>query len=290
MNVAVTPCGGPQGCRFGTKGIIAMETEANIPGLKPVIREPREGPAKPQRSNRVRLRLRIPERDLGVPRPSRVDGPAVVARPALVPSLDVDELPELPQRLKTGIDRFLAANALLVLSPLLLAVALAIKLDSRGPVVFRQKRHGQNMELFTIYKFRTMRVEEEADGFVQATREDERVTRLGRLLRRASLDELPQFYNVLRGDMSLVGPRPHPVALDTRYVAGLDNYTARYSVKPGITGWAQINGHRGPTEVEGSMEARLDRDLYYIENWSLGLDLKILLITPFLGLFGKNAF
>ncbi|MEM7429370.1 MAG: sugar transferase [Pseudomonadota bacterium] len=236
------------------------------------------------------MRARLPERDLGRPRISRTDvstAPEFLA-PVPVPAAEDDSA--LPRRIKILLDRLIAATAMIALAPMLMLIALAIKLESRGPVVFRQERHGRKMELFTIYKFRTMHVTSEVRGFVQATRGDDRTTRVGRLLRRASLDELPQLYNVLRGDMSLVGPRPHPVDLDARYLGVLPRYAERYSVRPGITGWAQIQGYRGPTEVEGSMEARLESDLYYAENWSIWLDLKIMLVTPFFGIFGKNAF
>jgi putative colanic acid biosynthesis UDP-glucose lipid carrier transferase len=188
-------------------------------------------------------------------------------------------------------DRVLSAIALLIFAPLLGAIALAIKLDSPGPVLFRQKRYGFANNEFTVFKFRTMRhrpVEE--PGVPQARRNDPRITRLGAFLRRSSLDELPQLLNVLRGDMSLVGPRPHAVAHNVQFAQIIDDYLSRHRVKPGITGWAQINGLRGETDTPEKMRARVEHDLYYIDNWSLLLDLKILLLTPLRGFVNKNAY
>ena len=190
---------------------------------------------------------------------------------------------------KRGLDICLAAAGLLVLAPMLAVVALAIKLDSPGPVFFAQRRHGLNRKEFKIFKLRTMSVMEDGAHAVQAARKDARVTRVGSLLRKTSIDELPQLFNVLRGDMSLVGPRPHPLSLDNQYAGELETYSSRHKVKPGITGWAQIHGHRGPTDKPGLMQSRVQHDLHYINNWSFWLDLKIIAATPFLGVIHKNA-
>ncbi|ABS63540.1 sugar transferase [Parvibaculum lavamentivorans DS-1] len=187
-------------------------------------------------------------------------------------------------------DRVLAALLLIGFAPLLLLVAAAVKLDSRGPVIFKQKRHGFNHEVFNLYKFRTMYVAEGSGRVVQATRNDPRVTRVGRFLRKTSLDELPQLFNVLIGEMSLVGPRPHAIAHNEYYSAVLDRYANRHKVKPGMTGWAQVKGYRGETDTPEKMRRRVEHDLYYIENWSVWLDLKIIIMTPFYGFIGKNAF
>jgi putative colanic acid biosynthesis UDP-glucose lipid carrier transferase len=187
-------------------------------------------------------------------------------------------------------DRLLAGLMLIVAAPILLLIAIAIKFDSRGPIFFAQRRHGFNHKIITVLKFRTMYVAEDGPVVPQATRNDHRVTRVGRFLRRTSLDELPQLLNVLRGEMSLVGPRPHALAHNEYYSALVESYANRHKMKPGITGWAQINGLRGETDTPEKMRRRVEYDLYYIENWSLWLDLKIILLTPFFGLVGRNAF
>ncbi len=196
--------------------------------------------------------------------------------------------------LKVIEDRVIAALFLLVLSPLLLLIAAAIKLDSRGPVFFKQRRYGFNNELVEVYKFRTLRHEQtDANAARLVTSDDDRVTRVGRFLRRSSFDELPQFITVLKGDMSIVGPRPHAIlakAGDELYGDVVDGYFARHRVKPGITGWAQINGWRGETDTREKILRRTEHDLYYIENWSLLFDLYIILRTPFAMLKGENAF
>jgi exopolysaccharide biosynthesis polyprenyl glycosylphosphotransferase len=161
------------------------------------------------------------------------------------------------------------------LAPVLLAAALAVKLDSPGPVIFRQRRIGINGRPFVIYKFRTMSVVEDGPQIAQARRDDPRVTRVGRLLRPSSIDELPQLFNVLKGEMSLVGPRPHAVSHDDDYGAVIPDYALRRRVRPGITGWAQVNGLRGETTTIEEMEKRVAMDLWYIDNWSLLLDLRI---------------
>jgi Undecaprenyl-phosphate glucose phosphotransferase len=195
---------------------------------------------------------------------------------------------------KAIFDRVVGATALLALSPVMLAVALAVKLDSRGPILFRQKRHGFNNDLVWIYKFRSMYVDmADADAARQVTRGDPRVTRVGRFIRKTSLDELPQLINVVTGQLSLVGPRPHAVATkagNTLYQEAIDGYFARHRMKPGITGWAQINGWRGETDTLEKLERRIEHDLHYIDNWSLAFDLYILAMTP-LSLFNtKNAY
>lgn len=192
---------------------------------------------------------------------------------------------------KVLLDKLVALLALALLSPVLIAIALAVKLDSPGPVLFRQRRHGWDGRIIEVLKFRTMYHGAAFEaGEKQATSDDDRVTRVGRFLRRTSLDELPQFINVLKGDMSVVGPRPHPVALNESYVRRIDAYMQRHRVKPGITGWAQIHGLRGETETLDKMQQRVEYDLYYIEHWSLWLDIKIILLTLFRGWAGKNAY
>lgn len=175
---------------------------------------------------------------------------------------------------------FWGALALLVaLSPLFLAISLLIKLDSPGPAFFRQWRHGFNQRPFRILKFRTMTVTEDGETVTQAVKNDPRVTRIGRHLRRWNLDELPQLVNVLAGHMSLVGPRPHALTHDREYERRIAFYARRHNIKPGITGWAQVNGYRGLTDTEEKMRARVEHDLYYIDNWSIPLDLYILALT-----------
>ena len=191
---------------------------------------------------------------------------------------------------KSLFDKSVALVSLIGLSPLLLATAVAIKLDSKGPVFFRQKRHGYNQKEINVWKFRTMTVMENGSDFKQATKNDARITRIGSFLRKSSIDELPQLFNVLAGEMSIVGPRPHPIALNEDFRARLMHYENRHKVKPGITGWAQVNGYRGPTDEPEKMRKRVEYDLDYIENWSLWFDIKIILATPYYGLISKNAF
>jgi undecaprenyl-phosphate galactose phosphotransferase/putative colanic acid biosynthesis UDP-glucose lipid carrier transferase len=180
---------------------------------------------------------------------------------------------------KRALDVGLAGSLLLLLSPFLLAMAVAIKLDSPGPAIFRQRRGGFDGRQFVIFKFRTMTALEDGGSIAQARQSDPRVTKIGRMLRRTSIDELPQLLNVLRGDMSLVGPRPHALAHDEEYGDRIRAYALRRHVKPGLTGAAQVAGLRGETARLDDMERRIDRDLWYINNWSLCLDLKILLQT-----------
>jgi putative colanic acid biosynthesis UDP-glucose lipid carrier transferase len=193
--------------------------------------------------------------------------------------------------LKAIEDRVLAALILLLISPVLVLIALGVKLTSPGPVLFKQLRHGWDGQTIKVYKFRSMVVHKEEGGQVtQATSKDARVTRFGAFLRRTSLDELPQFFNVLQGRMSIVGPRPHPLSLNEQHKDVIDSYMKRHKVKPGITGWAQINGWRGETDTLEKMQKRVEYDLYYIEHWSLGFDLKIIFLTIFRGFVGKNAY
>jgi Undecaprenyl-phosphate glucose phosphotransferase len=210
-----------------------------------------------------------------------------------VPAINLvaSPLSQTSQLQKEMFDRLFAAAALISLAPLLLGIAIAVKLSSRGPVLFRQKRKGADGHVFTIYKFRSMRLHIEKPGTVsQATRHDARVTRVGAFLRRTSLDELPQFFNVLRGDMSVVGPRPHALEHDDLYQKVVAGYIQRYRIKPGITGWAQINGFRGETDRIEKMERRVEHDLYYLGNWSFALDMRIIAATIVKGLMHNNAY
>jgi len=194
------------------------------------------------------------------------------------------------QLAKRAVDIVGAGLALLLLLPLILLTAAAIKLDSPGPVLFRQRRKGLNSREFVIFKFRSMTVMEDGASVVQAQRWDPRVTRVGRVLRKTSIDELPQLLNVLLGSMSLVGPRPHALAHDDHYGDLLSDYAFRHHVKPGITGWAQVKGYRGETSRVELMEGRVDCDLWYINNWSLFLDLKIMALTFFEVARRRNAY
>ncbi len=195
---------------------------------------------------------------------------------------------------KSIFDKTIASMALLALAPLMAVVALAVKLESKGPVFFRQKRYGFNNELIEVLKFRSMYTEmTDANASRLVTRDDPRVTRVGRLIRKTSLDELPQLFNVLGGTLSLVGPRPHAVqakAADKLYPDVVDGYFARHKVKPGITGWAQIHGWRGETDTPEKIQKRVEHDLYYIDNWSLLLDVYILAKTPASLLKTNNAY
>ena len=213
-----------------------------------------------------------------------------------VPFLDVFDKPlgEWGWFIKALEDRIIAGLALFFLSPVLAAIALAIKLDSKGPVFFKQRRFGFNNELIEVYKFRSMYAElTDHNAERLATRDDPRITRVGRFIRRTSLDELPQLLNVLNGTLSLVGPRPHATkakAANQLYFDIVDGYFARHKVKPGITGWAQINGWRGETDTRDKILKRVEHDLYYIENWSLAFDLYILARTPMALFKGENAY
>jgi undecaprenyl-phosphate galactose phosphotransferase/putative colanic acid biosynthesis UDP-glucose lipid carrier transferase len=196
-----------------------------------------------------------------------------------------------PQRfVKRLMDIFVAALALLFFLPVMALTAIAIKLDSPGPIIFRQNRKGFNGRQFVIFKFRTMTCQENGPAVIQATRDDSRVTAIGRLLRSASIDELPQLMNVLKGDMSLIGPRPHALAHDNYFENILSDYAFRHHVKPGITGWAQCNGARGATPSIEHISERVKLDLWYINNWSLWLDIQILIKTFFEVLRKRNAY
>jgi putative colanic acid biosynthesis UDP-glucose lipid carrier transferase len=196
---------------------------------------------------------------------------------------------EIQPALKRALDLAGAVALLVFCAPLLAALALIVRFDAGGPVFFRQTRLGLNGKPFRIFKFRTMTVSEDGETIVQAKKDDSRITRSGAWLRKTSLDELPQLLNVIAGDMSLVGPRPHARAHDTHYAALIPNYELRQDVKPGITGWAQVNGHRGETPTVAAMRNRVDFDIWYAKNASFVLDLKILVATPFAVATGRNA-
>ncbi|WP_460881854.1 undecaprenyl-phosphate glucose phosphotransferase [Pseudaeromonas pectinilytica] len=187
-------------------------------------------------------------------------------------------------------DIVLASMITVLISPVLIIIAVAVKLTSPGPVVFKQRRYGIDGKSIEIWKFRSMSVMENGDKVVQATKGDSRLTCIGGFLRATSLDELPQFINVLKGDMSIVGPRPHAVAHNEEYRKLIKGYMLRHKVKPGITGWAQVNGWRGETDTLEKMERRVEFDLEYIRSWSLWLDLKIVFFTIFRGFINKNAY
>jgi len=192
---------------------------------------------------------------------------------------------------KAALDYGLGITLTILLLPLITLIVIAIRLESKGPALFLQQRYGFVNRVFDIYKFRTMKHTQVPETkIVQATRDDARITYLGRILRRFSLDELPQLFNVLNGTMSLVGPRPHAVQHNEEYAQLIRGYFARHRVKPGMTGWAQVNGFRGETKTLAEMEARVQRDIYYVENWSLLLDLKILVMTAVICLLGRNAY
>jgi putative colanic acid biosysnthesis UDP-glucose lipid carrier transferase len=187
-------------------------------------------------------------------------------------------------------DMVLGSIILVLISPILAAVALGVKLSSPGPAIFKQRRNGLDGSEIVVYKFRSMRAMDNGPVVKQATKDDPRITKFGAFIRRTSLDELPQFINVLQGRMSIVGPRPHAVAHNEQYRQIIKAYMVRHKVKPGITGWAQVNGHRGETDTLDKMEARVEYDLEYLRNWSLGLDLQIIARTAKLMLFDRNAY
>lgn len=197
--------------------------------------------------------------------------------------------------LKRAVDIVGALVALILLSPVMAVTAMAIRIDTPGPILFRQPRHGYNHRSVQVLKFRSMHVADcDPAGRRLVTKGDPRVTRVGRLIRRSSIDELPQFFNVLTGELSLVGPRPHVVAgfssRQERFEAIVDGYAARHRVRPGVTGWAQVNGWRGEIDDPVSLKRRVEHDLYYIENWSLWLDIYILLLTPLRLFDTRNAY
>ena len=209
-----------------------------------------------------------------------------------MPMLSVHETPfyGLDGWLKRLEDIVLSSLILLLISPLMLGIAAAIKATSPGPVLFKQRRYGLNGAVVEVWKFRSMTVCEDGGVVKQATKGDTRITPLGAFLRRTSLDELPQFFNVLQGSMSVIGPRPHAVTHNEQYRQLIKGYMLRHKVKPGISGWAQINGWRGETDTLDKMEKRVEFDMEYIQNWSLWMDLKILFLTVFRGFGGKNAY
>jgi Undecaprenyl-phosphate glucose phosphotransferase len=213
-----------------------------------------------------------------------------------VPMLDIFDKPinDWDSVAKRAFDIFFSAVGIFVLSPVMLAAAIAIRLESKGPVIFRQHRHGFNNEVIQVYKFRSMYVDQcDPTARKAVTKNDPRVTKVGRFIRKTSIDELPQFFNSLFGSLSLVGPRPHAVSAqshDRLYNDVVDGYFARHRVKPGVTGWAQINGWRGEIDTDEKIRMRTEYDLFYIENWSLWFDLKILLLTPIRLMNTDNAY
>ncbi|RYF57735.1 MAG: exopolysaccharide biosynthesis polyprenyl glycosylphosphotransferase, partial [Comamonadaceae bacterium] len=206
-------------------------------------------------------------------------------------SLHETQMLGLSKALKRLMDIVVAGAMVTVLSPIMLSAAIAVKLSSPGPIIFRQQRYGEDGERINVYKFRSMRVQEIQNGVVvQASKNDDRVTRVGRFLRKSSIDELPQLFNVLKGTMSIVGPRPHAAEHNELYRRQIKGYMLRHTVKPGITGWAQVNGLRGETDTLEKMERRAEFDRYYIRNWSLWLDITILFRTALLVIRDKNAY
>lgn len=209
-----------------------------------------------------------------------------------MPIVELNRPPSLGVRgvFKAIFDRLFAAVVLLALAPLFLGLGILIKRSSPGPVFFRQERLGIDGKVIHVYKFRSMKIHAEHGTVTQATRGDSRITPIGAFLRKTSLDELPQFLNVLKGDMSVVGPRPHAMAHNDIYKDQLDYYMLRHRVKPGITGWAQINGYRGETDTLEKMAKRVEHDIFYIRNWSFLMDLRIIFWTAFKGWSGQNAY
>lgn len=210
-----------------------------------------------------------------------------------IPILDLNATPMVGvnRLVKAVEDRILGLLILTLISPLLAIIAAGVKISSPGPIIFKQKRHGWDGKTINVYKFRTMYMHHEHDGKItQACKNDQRITKFGAFLRQTSLDELPQFFNVLQGKMSIVGPRPHAIAHNEEYKDQIDAYMQRHKVKPGITGWAQINGCRGETDTLEKMKKRVEYDHYYIENWSLWFDLKIIVLTMSRGFIHQNAY
>jgi putative colanic acid biosynthesis UDP-glucose lipid carrier transferase len=209
-----------------------------------------------------------------------------------IPVYSVRDTPMLGTNalLKRAIDLLLGIAGLLMLFPVMLAIAAAVRVSSPGPALFKQRRYGLDGEEILVYKFRSMTASAGAHAVTQATRQDARVTGVGRLLRRTSLDELPQLLNVLEGNMSVVGPRPHAVAHNEQYRRLIDGYMIRHKVRPGITGWAQVNGWRGETDTVDKMRRRVEHDLEYLRNWSVWLDLKIIVRTVGTVLSARNAY
>ncbi|SAH81256.1 capsular polysaccharide biosynthesis glucosyltransferase [Bordetella ansorpii] len=226
-----------------------------------------------------------------IPGESVIDNAVIAGVPLL--ALHETQMVGLSRSFKRATDLVLGSMVLVLVMPVMLLVALAIRLDSPGPIIFRQHRYGERGSSITVFKFRSMRVGSDRlqDGKLrQASANDDRITRVGRILRRTSLDELPQLFNVLGGSMSLVGPRPHAAEHNEMYRRMIHGYMLRHSVKPGITGWAQIHGLRGETDTPDKMQRRVQYDRYYITNWSLRLDLKILVRTTVMILWDRNAY
>jgi putative colanic acid biosynthesis UDP-glucose lipid carrier transferase len=217
---------------------------------------------------------------------------ARVDRIGSVPVIAVCETPfyGISGVLKRATDLFITGLIMFAIWPLMAAIAVGIKLTSQGPVLFKQRRYGLDGKEIVVYKFRTMKVCEDGGHITQARQNDPRVTAFGAVLRRSSLDELPQFINVLMGSMSIVGPRPHAVAHNEQYRALINGYMVRHKVRPGITGWAQVNGFRGETETVEKMKQRVEYDLDYLNHWSLSLDLWIVLKTVLVMVKDKKAY
>lgn len=226
--------------------------------------------------------------DLSAVRPGQSCLEDVIGLPMM--SLSVRPLTGMSRMLKEAMDRVLATAIVVISAPLMLALAAGVKLSGPGPVLFRQMRHGWDGRPFQLWKFRSMQVHDAAIAAPQTRRGDPRVTRFGAFLRRTSLDELPQFLNVLQGHMAIVGPRPHAVAHNAQYQQLVPNYLQRQRVKPGITGWAQVNGLRGETDTVEKMHQRVQHDLSYIQHWSLWLDLSIIAQTCVIVLFDRDAY
>ncbi|PWI34812.1 undecaprenyl-phosphate glucose phosphotransferase [Vibrio albus] len=209
-----------------------------------------------------------------------------------VPTLSIHDTPfyGFSSFMKRAEDIILSMLIIALISPVLLAVAVGVKLSSPGPVIFKQQRYGLDGKPIKVWKFRSMKTQDNGPVVKQATKNDPRITPFGSFIRRTSLDELPQFFNVLMGTMSIVGPRPHAVAHNEEYRGLINKYMLRHQVKPGITGWAQINGYRGETDTLDKMEKRVEHDLVYIQSWSLWLDIKIIFLTAFKGFVGKTAY
>ena len=250
-----------------------------------------------QRISRVVQRLRhlpLAIDVLGSVDPMFVRGRLIQSDAAQYLNVVREPLPEWGAIMKIIEDKTIAFLALLLTAPLLVLIALVIKLDSPGPILFRQRRYGFNNKSIVVYKFRTMHTKlGDPSGQKRTVRDDPRVTRIGRFLRRSSLDELPQFINVLQGRLSVVGPRPHPPEMrapDKLFHEAIDDYAARHRVKPGITGWAQVNGLRGEIDTIAKAEARVSFDLYYIDNWSITFDIWIILLTIVKGFRDTNAY
>ncbi len=209
-----------------------------------------------------------------------------------VPTLSIHDTPfyGFSSFMKRAEDIILSLLIICLISPLLFAVAVGVKLSSPGPVIFKQQRYGLDGKPIKVWKFRSMTTQDNGSVVKQATKNDPRITPFGGFIRRTSLDELPQFFNVLMGTMSIVGPRPHAIAHNEEYRGLINKYMLRHQVKPGITGWAQINGYRGETDTLDKMEKRVEHDLVYIQSWSLWLDIKIIFLTAFKGFVGKTAY